>query len=109
MLSRAGIPVATHDHTQLGINIGDELWEIKSPDGNPVRCVESSLRRAKKQFTDRFGSGTTIKVVLNFRYVAKISDDENRKRLVLEMQRHEVSEVILINKDGTVEFLFFAQ
>ncbi len=108
MLSLAGISVATHDRAQLDINIGDELWEIKTPDGNSVRCVESSLRRGK-QFIDRFGSGTTIKVVLNFRYVAKISDDENRKRLVLEMQRHEVSEVILINKDGTVEFLFFAQ
>lgn len=109
MLSRAGIPVATHDRAQLDINIGDELWEIKPLMATPLGVSKAVSGGRKKQFADRFGSGTTIKVVLNFHYVAKISDDENRKRLVLEMQRHEVSEVILINKDGTVEFLFFAQ
>lgn len=105
MLAKSGIVVTTHDSRQLDVTIEDELWEVKSPDGSSARSVEGGIRKAKRQFIDRFGHETQIRVVFNSLYIDGVSDDAVRARLVTEMSRHGVSEVIFVKKSGEVEFL----
>lgn len=105
MLSQAGIPVATHDHTQIDISIGDELWEIKSPDGDSTRSIERAIRKAKKQFGERLGFDHPVRVVLNTKYLEGVSLGQVMKRVVLEINRHGINEVIVIDREGEIAFI----
>lgn len=102
MLAESGIRLRTKDSTQLDGTIEDELWEVKSPDGETVRSIEKAFRKAKKQFEKRGVS--SVRVVLNLKYYG--GDETDVKRKVLEQMDHKrCDETIVVHKDGSIEFM----
>ena len=85
--------------------IGDILYEMKIPESSQKRSVESNLRRAKDQFGNaHVKSGEILhgtRVVLWSRYMG-LNDEDVAKKIVEEMQRHSIEEVIFVDKDNNL-------
>jgi len=82
------------------------LWEIKSPTGSNIRSVESSIRKAKKQFqsawTDEGEKVRGVNIVLNAKY-AEIPDADIASRSHVEAVRHNIDKLILVTKNGSIQ------
>lgn len=89
----------------IDLCIGGELWELKSPESDKLRAVESNLRKAKKQFGHPYlhdgEKAKKIKVVFNGKYMG-VADGEIEKALVDEMKKHGIDEVLFVMKDGNI-------
>ena len=121
MLSESGFNVkargrnAPDGYSNIDILIGDELWEIKSPEdtkgSNPggLRFVEGNLRAAVKQFMNQYDPdnkstlnyGGKIRVVFNSRY-RSISDKKIEEELRRQISIQHVDEILFIRKDGSI-------
>ena len=85
----------------LDLTINGECWEVKSPygGGSSLRFVESSVKKASKQFDKR--GIKPRRIVFNPRY--RGCDEEAVKReLERQMKCHGVSEAMFINSDGSI-------
>lgn len=104
-LSFAVLPENAPDgFSNIDLLMGRDLWEIKSPNGNSVRCIESNLRKAKRQFKNQYQieySGT--RVIFNGRYCG-IDDDQISKEIARQMEEHEIEKVIQVLKDGGLKY-----
>lgn len=91
--------------SNLDLLIGDILYEMKIPESNQKRSVESNLRRAKDQFGNAYVKSGEIlhgtRVVLWSRYMG-LNDEDVAKKIVEEMQRHSIEEVIFVDKDNNL-------
>lgn len=91
--------------SNIDLSISGALWEVKSPSSSSTRSIESNLRRAKSQFENPFvldgESASKIRVVFNSMYMA-LEDDAVSSKLVVEMKRHGIHEVIHVRKDGGI-------
>ena len=137
-LQRGGFRISTRPSKALGsdgaevdgvtcpdINIGDEIWEIKSPppqrkpvkDGNELDYIGQQMRRAKHNFSnvydpdlmDGVGEHSPKKVVLNLYYhpsPVPLSSERFRNKLVGEMRRYGIDEVLVIDGDGSMMRFF---
>lgn len=89
----------------LDLLIGDILYEMKIPEGSQKRSVESNLRRAKDQFGNAYVKSGEIlhgtRVVLWSRYMG-LNDEDVAKKIVKEMQRHSIEEVIFVDKENNL-------
>lgn len=101
VLEKNGISAQAQGPAMLDLTINGESWEVKSPygGGSSLRFVESSVKKASKQFDKR---GIKPKrIVFNPRY--RGCDEEAVKReLERQMKCHGVSEVMFINSDGSI-------
>ena len=92
---------APEGHSNIDLLIDGGLWEVKSPTSNSkgensLRFVERNLRKAIRQFGKTEGGPTRpIRVVLNALNV-DFSHEGIEKRVRLEMDRHDIEEVLLI-------------
>lgn len=101
-LARHGIRFRAQDHFQLDGVIEDELWEVKSPDGETLRSIEKAFRKAKKQSEKR--SLSHVRVVLNLKYFGG-DDTAVRNKVIQQMDRQRCNEAIIIYKDSSIEFM----
>ena len=121
MLSESGFKVRTRrpdapdGYSNIDIFIGDELWEIKSPEdregSNPdsLRFVEGNLRAAVKQFMNQYDResgagmdyGGEVRVVFSSRYKA-IDDKKIERELRRQINLQNVSQILFIRKDGSI-------
>lgn len=89
----------------IDLLIGDVLYEMKIPKSSNVRSVESNLRHAKGQFKDAHVNDGEIldgtRVVLWSRYMG-LNDEDVAKKIVKEMQRHSIEEVIFVDKENNL-------
>lgn len=107
-LSNAGFAISTFNNKCIDIKISSKWWEIKSPQepkggsikNDDLRFVESNMRRAVAQFEKRNIAGGA-RIVLNTFYRAA-DDAAIEKRAVFEMKRHNVSELLVVRKDGSI-------
>ena len=101
VLEKNGISAQAQGPTMLDLTINGEWWEVKSPygDGSSPRFVESSVKKASKQFEKR--GIKTKRIVFNPRY--RVCDEEAvKKELKRQMKCHGVSEAMFINNDGSI-------
>ncbi len=78
-----------------------QLWEIKSPNGDTLRGVETAVRKAQKQFKKILGSPYHPRLIFNARYHALDDSDlitELRKRL----EQHGFTDALFVSKEGRV-------
>lgn len=92
---------ASEGEKNIDLLIGDVLYEMKIPKSSNVRSVESNLRHAKGQFGNAYVKSGEIlhgtRVVLWSRYMG-LNDEDVAKKIVKEMQRHSIEEVIFVDK-----------
>lgn len=103
------------------LTIGGEIWEIKSPppaniavkEGNELDYIGQQLRRAQHSFSNPYdpesmegmGDYSPKRVVLNLFYrpsPVPISTERFRNKLVGEMRRYGIDEVIVVDADGSL-------
>lgn len=103
------------------LTIGGEIWEIKSPppvnravkEGNELDYIGQQLRRAQHSFSNPYdpesmegmGDYSPKRVVLNLFYrpsPVSISTERFRNKLVGEMRRYGIDEVIDVDADGSL-------
>lgn len=101
MLARSGIVATPHGSADLDVTIAGELWEVKSPDGVSLRAIEKGPRKASRQFSER-GLGKA-RVILSTRYF-KGAEGAVRERVLMEMERHGIDEVLLVGADGRIDY-----
>lgn len=101
VLGKNGISAQAQGPAKLDLIINGEWWEVKSPygDGSSPRFVESSVKKASKQFEKR---GIKPKrIVFNPRYRG-CDEEAVKKELKRQMKCHGVSEAMFINDDGSI-------
>lgn len=108
VLSKKGFAVTAQPQSELDIKIGEEWWEIKSPQerqdsqsGN-LRYIEDNLRKAARQFDKR--GLDNARVVFNSYYR---QDDESAviSELLNRGKEHGIKEIMYISPDGEVVIL----
>lgn len=93
---------APDGYSNIDLDILEGRCEIKSPTGNNMRAVESNLRDAKRQFFNQYDAPPTpIRIVFNSRYM-EVDDDKIAGRIILEIVRHDIDEVLQVLKDGSI-------
>lgn len=96
---------ASEGEKNIDLLIGDVLYEMKIPKSSNVRSVESNLRHAKDQFGNAYVKSGEIlhgtRVVVWSRYMG-LNDEDVAKKIVKEMQRHSIEEVIFVDKDNNL-------
>ncbi len=134
MLKNAGFPIKTRPSQAYGedgvimegvtnpdIFIGEQIWEIKSPQpsvpgrakpGNELKFISDQMRNANHNFDNPYDPYTKKgmgkrdlprRVVLNLR--CRSVDTKSSKfknKLMAEMRSSHISEVLVIDKDGSI-------
>ncbi|OXN01649.1 VG15 protein [Bifidobacterium vansinderenii] len=89
-------------YSNIDLEIGGLIWEIKSPNNGNVRCVESNLRKAKRQFAQAYPNPlSVVRVVFNGKYLA-LDDEWLAGELLRRANQHGIDEVLQVRKDGTI-------
>ena len=89
-------------YSNIDLLIDGDKWEVKSPDGDNPRAVETRLRRAKDQFEKNYPKPIEmVRVIFNGRFYGK-SDDWTMQKIEFEKAHHGISEVMFVGKDGNI-------
>lgn len=113
-LTKNGFPLvaraedAPSGYSNIDLLHGEDLWEIKAPDGattDGLRFVEKNLRKAKRQFKKWYPAAgenaSTVRVVFSNQF-RKENDTAVVNRIRTEMERHGIGKVLYIASDGSI-------
>lgn len=93
---------APEGYSNIDLLVDGELYEVKSPTGSGKRIVEQNLRKAKRQFANKYGDPEDeIRVVFNGTNV-DMEDSLISAEIDRQMKSHNIGKVIQVNKDGSI-------
>lgn len=85
----------------IDLCMNEQLWEIKSPDGNTLRGVETAVRKAQRQFKKIPSSLYCPRLIFNARYHA-LDDAVLLAELRRRLEQHRFADALFVFKNGNV-------
>lgn len=92
---------APDGYANIDICMSRQLWEIKSPNGDTLRGVETAVRKAQRQFKKTAASSYCPRLIFNARYHT-LDDSALLTELRKRLEQHGFANALFISKRGRV-------
>ena len=88
-------------YSNIDLLMDGQLWEVKSPNGDSLRGVETAVRKAQRHFRKCTRPEQPARLIFNARYHS-LDDSALLPELRRRLEQHGLSDSLFVTKKGRV-------